>query len=99
MRLIDADKIDFGKVFIGSSDFAKDTREAAQKFIEEQPTAYNMESVIQQLKEESCIIDNVAGNRAVEIIEAGGAEPGKNYYRLHINAIAKEGEDFETKSK
>lgn len=22
-----------------------------------------------------------------------GAEPGKNYYRLHINAIAKEGED------
>lgn len=28
MRLIDADKIDFGKVFIGASDFAKDTREA-----------------------------------------------------------------------
>ena len=25
MRLIDADKIDFGKVFIGASDFAKDT--------------------------------------------------------------------------
>lgn len=74
MRLIDADKIDFGKVFIGASDFAKDTRKAAQKFIEEQPTAYNMESVIQQLKEERCIIDNAAGNRAVEIIEAGGAE-------------------------
>ncbi len=26
MRLIDADKIDFGKVFIGASDFAKDKR-------------------------------------------------------------------------
>lgn len=26
MRLIDADEIDFGKVFIGDSDFAKDTK-------------------------------------------------------------------------
>lgn len=29
-RLIDADKIDFNEVFIGASEFAKDTREAAQ---------------------------------------------------------------------
>lgn len=33
MRLIDADKIDFGKVFIGASDFAKDTRKAAQNLL------------------------------------------------------------------
>ena len=45
MRLIDADKIDFGKVFIGASDFAKDTREAAQKLIDEQPTAYDVDKV------------------------------------------------------
>lgn len=32
----------FGKVFIGASDFAKDTREAAQGLIDEQPTAYDM---------------------------------------------------------
>lgn len=32
MRLIDADKIDFGKVFIGASDFAKDTRFGEQCF-------------------------------------------------------------------
>ena len=38
MRLIDADKIDFNEVFIGASDFAKDTREAAQNLIDAQPT-------------------------------------------------------------
>ena len=46
MRLIDADKIDFEKVFIGASDFAKDTREAAQKLIDEQPTAYDVDKVV-----------------------------------------------------
>lgn len=38
MRLIDADKIDFSEVFIGSSDFAKDARMAAQMLIDKQPT-------------------------------------------------------------
>lgn len=51
MRLIDADKIDFGKVFIGASDFAKDAREEAQKLIDEQPTAYNADKVVEQLEE------------------------------------------------
>lgn len=51
MRLIDADRIDFGEVFKGSSDFAKDTREAAQELIDNQPTAYDLDEVISQLKE------------------------------------------------
>ena len=38
MRLIDADKIDFKEVFVGNSDFAKDTRDAAQMLINQQPT-------------------------------------------------------------
>lgn len=38
MRLIDADKIDFNEVFIGTTDFAKDTRETAQNLIDAQPT-------------------------------------------------------------
>lgn len=50
MRLIDADKIDFGKVFIGTSDFAKDTREAAQKLIDEQPTVYDVDKVVERLE-------------------------------------------------
>ena len=37
-RLIDADKIDFNEVFGGQSDFAKDTRGAAQSLIDAQPT-------------------------------------------------------------
>ncbi len=37
-RLIDADKIDFREVFKGESDFAKDTREAAQSLIDAQLT-------------------------------------------------------------
>lgn len=52
MRLIDADKIDFAKVFIGASDFAKDTREAAQNLIDSQPTAYDLDDVVEKLQTE-----------------------------------------------
>lgn len=38
-RYIDADKIDFNECFVGQSDFARDTREAAQNLIDKQPTA------------------------------------------------------------
>lgn len=38
MRPIDAEKIDFSEVFVGSSDFAKDTRAAAQMLINKQQT-------------------------------------------------------------
>jgi hypothetical protein len=74
MRLIDADKINFEEVFGGQSDFAKDIRESAQNLIDRQPTAFDKEKVIDQLKEEGCIIDDEAGNRAVEIVEKGGIE-------------------------
>ena len=50
MRLIDADKIDFSEVFGGQSDFAKDIREAAQGLINKQPTAFNEEKVIAEMK-------------------------------------------------
>lgn len=36
------------------------------------PVAFDKEKVIDQLKEEGCIIGNDAGNRAIEIIEEGG---------------------------
>lgn len=38
------------------------------------PTAFDKEKVIEELKEEGCIIDDEAGNRAVEIIQKGGIE-------------------------
>lgn len=37
MRLIDADKINFNEVFMGQSDFARDTREATTRLINIQP--------------------------------------------------------------
>ena len=40
--------------------------------LEEVETAFDKEKTIDQLKEEGCIIDDAAGNRAVEIIENGG---------------------------
>lgn len=38
------------------------------------PTAFDKDKAIEQLKEEGCIVDDEAGNRAVEIIEKGGIE-------------------------
>lgn len=49
-RLIDADKIDFNEVFIGASEFAQDTRNAAQMLIDNQSTAFELDKVVEQMK-------------------------------------------------
>ena len=70
MRLIDADKLMDslkGNVLIDVTPELEDT-------IAQQPTAFDKEKVIEELKEEGCIIDDEAGNRAVEIVEKGGIE-------------------------
>ena len=46
----------------------------ALKEVKEAPVAFDKEKVIDELKEEGCIIDNEAGNRAIEIIKKGGIE-------------------------
>ena len=85
MRLIDADKIDFNEVFVGASEFAQDTRNAAQMLIDNQPTAFDVDKVISELKrdkfvESECILSDVhqgysAGlSRAIEIVEGGGVD-------------------------
>lgn len=51
MRLIDADRIDFSKVFGGHSEFAKDLIAAAQELIDIQPTAFDREKVHSELIE------------------------------------------------
>lgn len=50
-RLIDADKIDFNEVFVGASEFAQDTRNAAQMLIDNQSTAFDLDKVVKQLKD------------------------------------------------
>lgn len=64
MRLIDADELIEGRV---ENDPVRIAAECA-------PTAFDKEKVIEKLKEEGCIIDDEAGNRAVEIVEKGGIE-------------------------
>lgn len=51
MRLIDADEIDFNEVFVGTSEFAEDTRQAGKMLIDAQPTAYDVDKVIKQLED------------------------------------------------
>lgn len=50
MRLIDADKVDFNEVFVGTSDFARETREAAKRLIDMQPTALDMADMLVKLE-------------------------------------------------
>mgnify|MGYP006997661130 FL=1 len=80
-RLIDADKIDFNEAFVGASEFAQDTRNAAQMLIDNQPTAFDVDEVVQQL--ETLIEDKCSEsgddwytaqclNEAVEIVKSGG---------------------------
>ena len=68
MRLIDADEFcRYTDEYCqdGFADLWKD-------LIRRQPTAFDKEKVIEELKEEGCIIDDEKGNRAVEIVEKGG---------------------------
>ena len=87
-RLIDADKIDFNEVFVGASEFAQDTRNAAQMLIDNQPTAFDADKAISELErdkfiESECILSDVhqgynAGlSRAIEIVKGGD---GKKFY-------------------
>lgn len=52
----------------------KEVLDCVKHVVEDQPTAFDKEKVIEELKEEGCIVDDDAGNRAVEIIEKGGIE-------------------------
>lgn len=76
-RLIDADKIDFNKVFVGASEFAQDTRNAAQMLIDNQPTAFDLDKVMEQL--DTYITKLVGRNSALyqtvmQIVKGGGVE-------------------------
>lgn len=75
MRLIDAEKIMVPTSIIHNINGCYMVRvEDVQRIISDQPTAFEKEKVIDELKEEGCIIDNEAGNRAIEIIKKGGAK-------------------------
>lgn len=83
MRLIDADKIDFRKIFVGNADLAKGIRDTAQEYIDAQPTAYDVDKVVEQLKERLCSVEDEASDiecysrnqhfrDAIEVVEGKG---------------------------
>lgn len=85
MRLIDADELikrigkwmpkdPCGKEQTVEEIVATDIAVSVCMEIEETPTAFDKEKVIDELKEEGCIIDDEVGNRVVEIVEKGGIE-------------------------
>ena len=75
MRLIDADKIDFNEVFVGTSEFAQDTRNAAQMLIDNQPTAFDVDKVVEQLEEYLFEKYCIEGDAKIDgIVKGGGIE-------------------------
>ena len=44
------------------------------RYVKNAPIAFDKEKVVKKLKEEGCIVDDEAGNRAVEIVEKGGID-------------------------
>ena len=56
---------------------AEEYRKSILRIIEEQPTAFDENNVIEKLKAEGCIIDDEAGNRAVESSRDGGSDGHK----------------------
>ena len=78
MRLIDADKIDFNEVFVGASEFAQDTRNAAQMLIDEQPTAFDVDRVLGKMHD--AMMNSASSEfdyamcKAIEIVKGGGVK-------------------------
>lgn len=76
MRLIDADKIDFRAVFGGENEFAKDVRNAAQMLIDNQPTSYDVDKVVEQLEEFRAELAQFGADGIltdmIEVVRAGG---------------------------
>lgn len=76
MRLINADAFKEQVAEMTLHGVPVDKANAMLKLIDAQPTAYDPEEIVERLKSEGCIVDNEAGNRAVEIIMKGGHQYG-----------------------
>lgn len=83
MRLIDADTLaeelkNLSVTVTGIPNTATILRKALKdsviKLIDEQPTAYDVDKVVEQLKEEGIFVDDYIGHRCVEIMRKGGIE-------------------------
>lgn len=84
MRLIDADKINPKDVVMGNSEFAKDIKKAMQDLIDSQPTAYDIDKVIEQLETRRSLLE-------VAKIPKSARSAANTAYSLAIGDIRKGG--------
>ena len=85
MRLINADKINFEEVFGRQSDFAKDLRKATQELIDRQPTVFDKEKVIEELKKAMSSAQLAQSLVGTDLVQCGGFSYG--YYNGIKDAI------------
>lgn len=95
MRLIDADKIDFGEIIKGDSEFAKDIREAVDEVIRKQPslTPCSIGDTIYWIDLLGNIIEEKVAEFTIGVINENGKSPigyfGANLYATREEAEAK----------
>lgn len=82
MRLIDADKLmgELHESLKGDCDLRKDYEfKGIDEFIENQPTAYNVDKVLEQLEYSRVPNTGIAGyHKVVEIVKGGGIDGNTN---------------------
>mgnify|MGYP003175775994 FL=1 len=82
MRLIDADKLmgELHESLKGDCDLRKDYEfMGIDEFIENQPTAYNVDKVLEQLEYSRVPNTGIAGyHKVVEIVKGGGIDGNTN---------------------
>ena len=82
MRLIDADKLmgELHESLKGDCDLRKDYEfMGIDEFIENQPTAYNVDKVLEQLEYSRVTNTGIAGyHKVVEIVKGGGIDGNTN---------------------
>lgn len=72
MRLIDADKINPSDVIGGNNEFASDIRKAMQDLIDSQPTAYDVDKVIEKIRNipHGAILNVALEEEIIEIVKS-----------------------------
>jgi methylthioribose-1-phosphate isomerase len=69
MRLIDADNINTEDVIGGQNEFANDIRMAMKDLINSQPTAYDVDNVIEKLEKRLSYYSNKIDETKIDITE------------------------------
>lgn len=93
MRLIDADKTNPSDVIGDNNEFASDIRKAMQDLIDSQPTAYDVDKVIDKIRNipHGAILNVALEEEIIEIVKSGYVTvAGQNIVQIHYAKIKQE---------